>query len=63
MQKSKDSWDDVIVDNISVDDLDEEDRKSPDSEPDDGLTFVDQDGGKSVQRRKKGFFARLFGGK
>ena len=24
MQKSKDSWDDVIVDNISVDDLDEE---------------------------------------
>lgn len=46
-----------------LDDLDEDDRKPLASEPDDGLTFVDQDGGKSVQRRKKGFFARLFGGK
>ena len=44
-------------------DLNEEDRKPFVSEPDDGLTFVDQDGGKNVQRRKKGFFARLFGGK
>ena len=55
--------DDEDLDDEDLDDLDEDDRKPFVSEPDDGLTFVDQDGGKSVQRRKKGFFARLFGGK
>lgn len=51
-------------------DTQEEKQPEPENDPkplfrdmDDDLTFVDENGAKSVRPKKKGFFARLFGGR